>query len=402
MKNDRSPPKAHSSRVLVFLEPLQSVAEKQASASDFCIDAAAFTTMKKKRGSHTSDSNPILDLKSIIHQHSQFFDKLVELIPARFYLPVDDDDKPWFQGLSKTAKASAKKESKENIKKARRERLDPEKSSKTTLDVLKQSLEKKSNDESDSDEIEIKPVVPGLEDDERSVEDDERSVTYEELQQRLRRKLDEFRAGRHSEGSERARKRIERKERYEKKGTDQKKRKREAVSDGKKSASDDSVAKVEKDVAEAAKELTFGYVKLGDEDEVGKTNKKKKLSKLQELERAKQLQEAKKDPEKGEIISKKHSWKAATSRAAGIKVHDDPKLLKQSIQKEKKRHQKNAEKWKGRVETTEKMKADKQKKRSDNISQKKQEKINRKIAKREKKLMRPGFEGRKEGFITEG
>ncbi|RXH78441.1 hypothetical protein DVH24_001959 [Malus domestica] len=321
---------------------------------------------------------------------------LVELIPARFYLPVDDDDKPWFQGLSKTAKASAKKESKENIKKARRERLDPEKSSKTTLDLLKQSLEKKSNDESDSDEIEIKPVVPVLEDDECSVEDDERSVTYEQLQQRLRHKLDEFRAGRHCEGSESARKRIERKERYEKK------RKREAVSDGKKSTSDDSAAKVEKDVAEAAKELTFGYVKLGDEDELGKTNKKKKLSKLQELERAKQLQEAKKDPDKGEIISQKHSWKAATSRAAGIKVHDDPKLLKQSIQKERKRHQKNAEKWKGRVETTEKMKADKQKKRSDNISQKKQEKINRKIAKREKKLMRPGFEGRKEGFITQG
>ncbi|KAM1380667.1 hypothetical protein ACFX2I_022367 [Malus domestica] len=47
MKNDRSPPKAHSSRVLVFLEPLQSVPfkEKQASASDFRIDAAAFTTV---------------------------------------------------------------------------------------------------------------------------------------------------------------------------------------------------------------------------------------------------------------------------------------------------------------------------------------------------------------------
>lgn len=161
------------------------------------------------------------------------------------------------------------------------------------------------------------------------------------------------------------------------------------------------MAKVEKDVAEAAKELTFSHVKLGTEDEVGK-NKKRKLSKLQELERAKQLQEAKKDPEKGEIIAKKHSWQAATSRAAGIKVHDDPKLLKQSLHKEKKKHQKNAEKWKGRVENTEKMKAEKQKKRSDNISQKKQEKKQRKIAKREKKLMRPGFEGRKEGFITQG
>ncbi|XP_008224105.1 PREDICTED: eukaryotic translation initiation factor 5B [Prunus mume] len=327
--------------------------------------------MKKKRASHAIHLKPVLDLKSIIHQNSQFFDKLVELIPARFYLPIDDDEKPWFQGLSKSAKASAKKESKENIKKARRQRLDPEKSSTTTLDLLKQSLEKKSSDESDSDEIEVKPVVAGL-------EDDDRSVTYEELQHRLRCKIEEFRAGRHCEGSERARKRIERHERYEKKGADPKKRKRETASDGKKSTSDDSVRE---DAAEASKELTFGHVKLGNEDELGKKNKKRKLSKLQELERAKQLEEAKKDPEKGEIIAKKHSWKAATSRAAGIKVH---------------------EKWKGRVETTEKMKADKQKKRSDNISQKKQEKKMRKIAKREKKLMRPGFEGRKEGFITQG
>ncbi|OVA16565.1 hypothetical protein BVC80_1545g5 [Macleaya cordata] len=50
------------------------------------------------------------DLKSIIQQHLRFFDKLVELIPARFYLPVEDKEKPWFQGLSKVAKASAKKE----------------------------------------------------------------------------------------------------------------------------------------------------------------------------------------------------------------------------------------------------------------------------------------------------
>ena len=97
--------------------------------------------MKKKNVKVDKDSVPVVDLKSIIHQHSLFFDKLVELIPAKFYLPTDDKDKPWFQGLSKAERASAKKETKENIKKARRNRLDPEKSSTTTLDLLKQSLE---------------------------------------------------------------------------------------------------------------------------------------------------------------------------------------------------------------------------------------------------------------------
>ncbi|KAI6695509.1 hypothetical protein NL676_023219 [Syzygium grande] len=61
-------------------------------------------SMKKKKqksavGSTAPDSDAGLDLKSLIHQHSVFFDKLIELIPAKFYLPSDDKDKPWFQGF---------------------------------------------------------------------------------------------------------------------------------------------------------------------------------------------------------------------------------------------------------------------------------------------------------------
>nr|XP_015869222.2 surfeit locus protein 6 homolog [Ziziphus jujuba var. spinosa] len=339
--------------------------------------------MKKKKETPATDSNPILDLKSIIHEHSLFFDKLVELIPARFYLPNDDEEKPWFQGLSKAKKASAKKESKENIKKARRDRMDPEKSSTTTLDLLKQSLKKeKSNNGSDDDDddTEVKPI---------KFEGDDRSLTYEELRQRLHRKLEQFRASRNSGDPDKKH------EKNEKRGAHQKKRKRDTGSGDMTPTSGNQVNKVEKDVEEASKELTFSHVKLGNEDGPGK--KKRKLSKAKELEKARKLDEAKKDPKKGETIS----WKTAASRAAGIKVHDDPKLLNKSIRKEKKRHQKNAEKWKGRVENTGKMKAEKQKKRSENLAQRIHDKKMRRIAKREKKLMRPGFEGRKEGFINE-
>ncbi|KAI8573017.1 hypothetical protein RHMOL_Rhmol01G0246500 [Rhododendron molle] len=117
-----------------------------------------------------------------------------------------------------------------------------------------------------------------------------------------------------------------------------------------------------------------------------------------ELEMAKRLEEAKKDPG----LAKKHSWKAAVSRAAGDKVHDDPKLLKVSMSKEKRRHEKNAEKWKDRVESREKVKGEKKQKRAANIAERIHQKKMRKIAKREKKLMRPGFEGRKEGFNIVG
>ncbi|KAM7532374.1 hypothetical protein LguiB_035784 [Lonicera macranthoides] len=363
--------------------------------------------MKKKKQQQQQQQQNVTsppstgDLKPLIQDYSLFFDKLIELIPAKFYLP-NDDPKPWFQGLSKAAKASAKLQTKENIKKARRDRLDPDKSNTTTLDLLKQSIESKSDntsktiintddedDEEEEKQIDIKPISD-LDD---SGGNGNRSVTYEELQQRLHNKLEELRANR-GQGK---RSTFERRDNPHK-------RKRDSEFGGQ-SGGDANLGKaevdIEKHVEEATKGIEFGKVKIADDDDDGSTKKKMKGSKAKELERAKRLQEAKKDPEKGHVVSKKHSWKAATSRAAGVKVHDDPKILKQSIHKEKKRHEKNVGKWKERIETVEKMKGEKQQKRAGNIADRIQQKKIRKIAKREKKLMRPGFEGRKQGYINE-
>ncbi|CAN6973613.1 unnamed protein product [Brassica oleracea var. botrytis] len=343
------------------------------------------TDMAKKKEKVDSES----DINCVAHQHAVFFDKLIELIPARFYLP-DETEKKWFPGLSKAQKARAKRKTTENLKKARRDRLDPEKSALTTLDLLKQKIEKEKklshlvadDDDDDSEEEEADNNKKAMTD----------SVTYEELRQRLHRKIDELKGGRG--GSDRPRSHEKRKKIVPNK------RKRESSSVEESNAADKGKGKL--DVEEAAKDLTFGYVKIDDDEEHGKDKKKRRVSKSRELERALKLEAAKKDPEKGEVIAKKHSWQAATSRAAGIKVHDDPKLLKQSIHKEKKRHEKNAEKWKERVEGQQKVRVEKQQKRSGNIAERIEQNKMRKIAKREKKLLRPGFEGRKEGFVNEG
>ena len=343
--------------------------------------------MKKKQKS-VAEANAGQDLESVINEHTLFFDKLIELIPAKFYLPTDDKEKPWFQGLSKAAKAEAKRETKENIKKSRRDRLDPDKPPATTLDLLKQSFGKEKVNDSDEEQGVVKPIM---------LEGDDRSVTYEELRQRLHRKLEEFRASRNSGNSDKAK---ERDDRNVKRGFQDKKRKRDSENEENKVAPVESSEKVKKDAAEASKELVFGHVKLANDEMQCK--KKSKVSKYKELERAKKLEEAKKDPEKGEAIAKKQSWKAAMDRASGIKVHDDPKLLQKSIHKEKKKQQKNAEKWKERIQTRDQLKAEKQQKRSENIAERSHQKKMRRIAKREKKLLRPGFEGRKEGFINDG
>ncbi|KAF0902476.1 hypothetical protein E2562_016299 [Oryza meyeriana var. granulata] len=72
-----------------------------------------------------------------VHGHSLFFDALVQLIPPRFYLSAADEDRPWYQGLSKGAKAAMKAQSHANVKAAR---LDPTAPPASTLDLLKKSL----------------------------------------------------------------------------------------------------------------------------------------------------------------------------------------------------------------------------------------------------------------------
>lgn len=326
------------------------------------------------------------DMKALIHDHSLFFDRLVELIPAKFYLPPDDEEKVWFQGLSKKAKEKAKKKTAENVKKARRDRLDPEKSSKTTLDLLKEFVEKeksalKSDDDDEAEENGGTTAPENVD-----------NPTYDELRQRLRLKIEGFKTGRGTEVD------IERRRAK----NEARKRKREewAKQKGKRKLDRESDEKLAMEVSAAAEGIEFGKVKLGDDD-LKKSHKKRKLSKEEELERARKLEEAKKDPEKGKFVTEKHSWQAATSRAMGVKVHDNPKLLKESIQKEKKKHKKSVEKWKDRVKSTENVKKERQNKRKGNIQSNIEKKKMKKIERREKKLMkRPGFEGRKDGYIN--
>ncbi|XP_059297749.1 ribosomal RNA-processing protein 14-C-like [Lycium ferocissimum] len=319
--------------------------------------------MKKKQKSTTTFTST--DLKSLICDHRLFFDKL---IPPRFYLPKDEPD-TWYRGLPKAARASLKKQSKENLKKARRNRLDPEKKEQSS--TLQQSLQNKQTTDDVDDHVESNPI--NLEDNPNpnpNNDNDNSSVTYEELRQRLRRKIQMLRGNRGDGES----------------------------LDSKRNEKDGFLAKSEgkkKKRGEDEDNIEFGKVKIGDDDDK-KKKKKKKVSKAKELERLKRLEER-----EDRTLADKEAWKAAEKKAMGVKVYDNPKLLKESMKKEKKRKEKSSQKWKERMETTDKLKNERQQKRRDNIAGKAKEKKMRKIAKREKKLMRPGFEGRKEGYITQ-
>ncbi|GFP89196.1 hypothetical protein PHJA_001063300 [Phtheirospermum japonicum] len=341
---------------------------------------------KKQRSTPTTAASTAFpsdsDLKSIIHSHGEFLDRLVELIPARFYISNDPDSKPWYQGLSKAAKASLKLQSKKNLKLARRQRFDPDGEPSSTV----QLLQRKQNNKATLPDGEN---LANLEDEDDSrtnpIDAEEKSVTYEELRAKLRKKIEMLR------GNRGEKKTHERKSNYD--GNN--KRKRDSERDGGESQKGPNLGNSDDDDGEEI--IEYGNVRLGDEEGKRVSKKKKTMSKAKEFEIAQKKQEAKKE---NPTVAERESWKAATSRAMGMKVHDDARLIKESMKKEKKRKEKNAEKWKERVETQGKVKEDRQRKRSENIAGRINEKKQRKIAKREKKLMRPGFEGRKEGFIT--
>ncbi|RLN08528.1 ribosomal RNA-processing protein 14-like [Panicum miliaceum] len=357
-----------------------------------------------------------------VHGHSLFFDALVQLIPPRFYLPSGDEDRPWYQGLSKAAKAAMKAQSRANVKAARRARLDPSAPPASTLDLLKKSVadqaaeeededdeensgeesaevgdEASSEDEDDDDEIEEEdedgdemPIAPA------AVVSEDRSVTYEELQERLQRRIAELRGNRCTRpeflNKPKKEKGKKPKRNNEKRGKGEgKKRKRE---DG----TDDAEGKDGKKAKKALEKPDIMYANVVVDPKEARRRKKRRIkNKKKELERAKRLQEAKQDPGKANKIA----WDTARRRAAGEKVHDDPKLIKESLKKEEKRQQKHAAQWKERQKTVDKQRKEKQKKRTENIRERAHQKKMRKIEKREKKLMRPGFEGRKDGYVNE-
>jgi hypothetical protein len=314
-----------------------------------------------------------------------------------------------------------KAQSRANIKAARRARLDPSAPPSSTLDLLKKSVadqaaEEEEDEEKSGGEGEESGDEAGSEDeDDDEIEEDEggdeegmqiapaavvsedRSVTYEELRERLHLRIAELRGNRCTRpeflNKPKKEKGNKTKGKNAKKGKDEgKKRKRaEGADDG--GGNDGKKAKKE---AEEKPDIMYANVFV-DPKEARRRKKRKIKNKKKALEQAQRMQEAKKDPEKANKIA----WDTARRRAAGEKVHDDPKLIKVSLKKDQKRQQKHAVQWKERQKTVDKQKQSKQKTRTENIRDRAHQKKMRKIEKREKKLMRPGFEGRKDGYVNE-
>lgn len=164
----------------------------------------------------------------------------------------------------------------------------------------------------------------------------------------------------------------------------------------------------------ASEQLTLPRLDLGSDGRVHKQEiggKRKAVSKqdllkqLQAKKRAKGADGGAEPSAGGEgsearASSQDDPWKTAALRASGVKVLDDAKRLKASIKRDEARKKKHAEAWKERLTKQNEEQQNKQDRRNRHIQTKVQKRKDKKIEKREKKLLRAGFEGRREGFAT--
>lgn len=108
---------------------------------------------------------------------------------------------------------------------------------------------------------------------------------------------------------------------------------------------------------------------------------------------AKQARLAALDGTKRAGIAEKDMWLNARKRAHGEKVRDNQSLLKKALKRQEKQKSRSGTEWDNRIEGVRSAQEAKQKKRTENLQKRKDEKFAKKTGAGKKKIKRPGFEG---------
>lgn len=103
---------------------------------------------------------------------------------------------------------------------------------------------------------------------------------------------------------------------------------------------------------------------------------KKKKEKLSEAEML--------NKDQAQEMVQKEMWKSALLKAEGVKVKDNPELLKKAVKRRELKKKSSQHKWEERTKTLAKQMKDRQDKRTRNIAKKKEGRVKKKIQKAKK------------------
>jgi len=218
----------------------------------------------------------------------------------------------------------------------------------------------------------------------------ERAASREELQERLKKKMDELRGSFGPNDKKKAKKLKRRMAALdkEKEGKELKQKLMQiGINAGKKGSTigkdaEAMGAKMTKPGVKTEKGVVFSKF---DFQEMEKEKKRQSLDpatalkKIQKSKEKVKLWDSKGKSDKARNIENNIAWENATAKAMGEKVKDDETLLKKAIKKKQQIKGSKKKKWENRVEAVESKKAGKQSKREENISKRKKEKKDKKM-----------------------
>ena len=218
----------------------------------------------------------------------------------------------------------------------------------------------------------------------------ERAANREELQERLKKKMEELR-GSYGPNDKKKAKKLKRRMAAldkEKEGKELKQKLMQiGINAGKKGSTigkeaEAMGAKMTKPGVKTENGVVFSKF---DFQEMEKEKKRLSLDpatalkKIQKSKEKVKLWESKGKSDKARNIENNIAWENATAKAMGEKVKDDETLLKKAIKKKQQIKGSKKKKWESRVESVESKKAGKQSKREENISKRKKEKKDKKM-----------------------
>ena len=348
-----------------------------------------------------------------------FFDELVDMIPAKLYVAGnsgDDYNPKYFKGQAKESKEARRAKNKQ----AKRAKLDPSLSETTTQ--AKQRLEGRNRPLMPSAPTAAPPknADPST----KSLPSTDSQSRIEALRAKLREKLAEKRGQRPSDPnvvSKRAARRAEKKKRQEEAAKRKKRATSQAeVSQAKKFRLDSTSGSSGNIVTDLAN-MDFGRLAGLNQSSNGNYQKANKslanMSKTKNLqkmladaeEKKKRLEELKHGTDEDKQKAENIQWGDTIKEASGERVKDDPAKLRKVLKRREAKKKKSAKAWKSRMENTKEKMDERQKIRSHNLNKRKlggsagANLSKKRIATEEDKAKnksRPGFEGRKQGFLN--
>ncbi|TMW58754.1 hypothetical protein Poli38472_006899 [Pythium oligandrum] len=346
-----------------------------------------------------------------IQTHDRFFCDTMELIPAQYYFPTDEEEN-WLKSAPKKyhKDTMAQKQQSSAKKAVKRAKFNPSEQKTNEERQLEAAEEEKQQKQQTKPALKVQTAK------------DPTNVSMEGLKERLaaklqamreQRKADEQNGKKRKSGTAKAAEPASKKRKAASNGSafnNKTQGKKDAVvANGSSADASTTHAKSATNGSESvdvsASGISYGSLLLDSNDnkkEKTKTRNGQGVARIKNLlkkaERNQQRIEELKKTDEGKALVQAKGWTKALKQAAGEAVLDDPKLLRKKLKKKEKQKTKSSKEWQKRTSQVEMQKKERQKKRLENLRTggKKDKK-----EKKDEKAPRAGFEGKKgEKFLN--